>query len=195
MSTSGSVVIYIEFPIWRWRYDPVLNASVLSANASMRVYIFHDRQFQTPVRSPFFRPHQPFGEVTLDDIRPYFQPPRYPTDDDEMDSDARVTPTASVDSDPSEPSYPSYHVETDPSEPAYPTRSGGSHRSSSSQPSVVRLSSDTSASSAGPTPPPVRGRGFIRTRAIPRGRGRARGGGRSDGPSDGYGNGFLPPDA
>ena len=144
---SGTVVIFIEFPTWRWGFDPVLNASVMSASAAMRVYIFHDHPFQTSVMSPFFRPHQLFGEVTLDDIRPYFALPRYPIDNESN-------------SDPSEPSYPSYHVETDPSEPSFP--------------SVVRLSSDSaSSSSAAPrrTPPVVRGRGFIRTRAVPRRRG------------------------
>ena len=75
---SGTVVIFIEFPTWCWRFDPVLNASVMSASVVMRIYIFHDRPFQTLVMSPFFQPHQPFGDVTLDDIRPYFTLPRYP---------------------------------------------------------------------------------------------------------------------
>ena len=44
-------------------------------------------------------------------------------------------------------------METDPSEFAYSTRSGGSHRLGSSQPSVVHLSSDSFASSAGPLHP------------------------------------------
>ena len=129
---SGRVVIFIEFLVWRWGFDSVLNASLLSANAAMRVYIFHDRPFHAPVITPFFRPHQPFGEVTLDDICPYFQPPIYPTKDDETDSDDHLTPTGPLDSDPSELSYPSYHVETDPSEPLHPTPSRGSRRSSSS---------------------------------------------------------------
>ena len=96
----------------------------------------------------------------MDDIHPYFVPPRYPTDD-ESDSDTRLTPTASVESDPSEPSYLSYHVETDPSEPSFS--------------SVICLSSDLASSSATPcrTPPPIRGRGFICTRVVPRGHGRA----------------------
>ena len=111
---SSMVVIFIEFPTWRWRFDPVLNASLISASAAMKVYIFQDHSFQTPVMSPFFRPHQPFGEVTLDDIRPYFVPPRYPTVDESY-SNTRLTPTASVESDPSELSYPIYCVETDPS--------------------------------------------------------------------------------
>ena len=157
---SSMVVIFIEFPVWCWRFDLVLNASVMSVSIAMRVYIFHDRQFQTPVMSPFFRPHQPFGKVTLDDICPYFPLPSYPTDD-ETDSDTRLTPTASVDSDHSELSYPSYHVETDSSEPFFS--------------SMIRLSSESSSSSVAPhrTPPPVRGRRFIRTRTVPRGRGRA----------------------
>ena len=165
---SGTGVIFIEFLTWRWRFDPVLNASVMSVSAAMRVYIFHDHPFQTSMMSPSFQSHQPFGEVILDDIRPYFMPPRYPTDDES-------------DSDPSEPSYSSYRVETDPSEPSFP--------------SVVRLSSDSaSSSSAAPrrTPPPVRGRGFIRTRAVPRGRGQARGGGRGDAAPGGFRNGYLP---
>ena len=51
MSMLGTVVIFIEFPIWYWRFDPVLNASVMfasavmSASAVMRVYILHDCQF------------------------------------------------------------------------------------------------------------------------------------------------------
>ena len=52
----------------------MLNASVMFVNAAMRVYIFHDRPFQTPVMSPLFVLYQPFGEVTMDDIRPYFAP-------------------------------------------------------------------------------------------------------------------------
>ena len=118
MPALGIVVIFIEFSVWHWRFDPVLNALVMSVSAAMRAYIFHNCLFQVLVMSPFFCPHQSYGEVTLDDIRPYFQPPRYPTDD-ETDSDTRLTPTISLDSDPSEPSYPSYHVETDPSEPSY----------------------------------------------------------------------------
>ena len=69
----------------------------------------------------------------MDDIHPYFPPPRYPTND-ETDSDTRLTPTASVDLDPSEPSYLSYHVEMDPSEPSFP--------------SVIRLSSNSASSSS-----------------------------------------------
>ena len=95
----------------------------------------------------------------MDDIYPDFASPKYPTDD-ESDSNTRLTPTALVESDPSE----SYHAETDPSEPSHL--------------SVIHLTSDSSSSSATSrhTPPPVRGRGFIHTRAVPRERGRARGG-------------------
>ena len=117
----------------------------------------------------------------MDDIRPYFVLPRYPTDD-ESDSDTHLTLTASVESGPSEPSYPSYHVETDPSEPSFL--------------SMIRLSSDSASSSATPycTPPPVRGLRFIHTRAVPRGCGRARGRGHGDVAPSGFENGLLPPD-
>ena len=143
--------------------------------------MFHSREFRAPVMSLFFHPHQPFDDITLDDIRPYFPSPMYPTDG-ESDSDTRLTPTVSLDSDPSEPSYPSYHIETDPSEPSHP--------------SMIHLTSDSSSSSAASrhVPPPVRGRGFIRTRAVPSRHGRARGGGCGDVAPDGFGNGFLPPD-
>ena len=71
----------------------------------------------------------------MDDIRPYFQPPRYPIDGDSY-SNTHLTTIVSLDSDPSEPSYLSYHVETDPSEPFCP--------------SVIHLTSDSSSSSAMP---------------------------------------------
>ena len=153
----------------------------MSVSVAMRIYIFHDHPFQVLVMSPFFCSRQPYDEVTLDDIRPYFQPLKYPTDD-VTDSNTCLTPIVSLDSDPSEPSYPSYHVEIDPSEPSYP--------------SVIHLMSDLSSSSTAPrhTPPPIRGRGFIRTHAMPRGHGHARGGGHSDVAPGGFGNGYLSPD-
>ena len=113
----------------------------------------------------------------MDDIHPYFTPLRYPTDD-ESDSDTYLTSTASVESDPSEPSYPSYHVEFDPSEPSHP--------------SVILLTSDSSSSTAPRhTPPPVCGRGFIRTHAVPCEHGRAQGGGHGDVAPSGFENSFL----
>ena len=133
---------------------------------------------QVPIISPFFCPHQPYGKVTLDDIRPYFRLPRYPIDG-ESDSDTHLTPTISLDSDPLKLSYPSYHVESDPSEPSYPL--------------MICLTFDSSSSFAAPhhTPPPVHGRGFIHTRAVPWGHGRARGGGRGDDTPGGFENGYL----
>ena len=176
---SSMVEIFIDFLVWHWRFDPVVNASVMSASTAMRVYIFHDQPFQVPVISPFFHPHQPYGEVTLDDIHPYFQLPRYPTDE-VSDSDTRLTSIVSLDSDPSKPSYPSYHVESDPSKPSCP--------------SVIRLTFNSSSSSIAPrhAPPSVCGRGFIRTHAVPHRCGHARGGGCGDDASDGFGNGYLP---
>ena len=99
--------------------------------------------------------------------------------DEESDSDTHLTPTVSLDFDPLEPSYLSYHVESDPSE--------------CSRPLVIRLTFDSSSSSAAPhhVPPPVYGRGFIRTHAVPHGHGRARGGGHDDDTLGGFGNGYL----
>ena len=162
MLSSGMVVIFIELPDLHWHFVPVLNASMMVARATLKVYMVHNREFRAPVMSPFFRLHQPLNNITLDDICPYFLPPRYPTDG-ESDSDTRLTPTVSLDSNPLEPSYSSYHVESDPSEPSYPL--------------VIRLTSDSSSSSAVPchTPPPIYGRGFICTRTVPHGYGGARG--------------------
>ena len=114
------MVIFIELPDLHWHLDQLLNASAMVARAAMRVYMFHSHEFRALVMSPFFRPHQLFNNITLDDIRLYFLLPRYLTND-ETDSDTRMTSTVSLDSDPSEPSYPRYHVETDLSEPSYPS--------------------------------------------------------------------------
>ena len=116
--------------------------------------MFHSREFRAPVMSPLFHLHQSFDDITLDDIRPYFLPLTYLTDG-EFDSDTRLMPTISLDSDPLEPSYLSYHVESDPSKPSHP--------------SVIGLTSNLSSFSTVPynAPPPVCGRGFIRTRTMP----------------------------
>ena len=139
----------------------------------------YGHEFHAPLMSPFFCPHQPFDDITLDDIRPYFPPPRYPTDG-QFDSDTRLMLTVSLDSNPSEPSYPNYHAESNLSKPSYP--------------SVIRLTSDSSSSSAAPRhiPPPVRARGFIHTRAVPSGCGRGREGEHSDDAPGGFGNDYLP---
>ena len=73
-------------------------------------------------------------------------------------------------------------METNPSKPSYP--------------SVIRLTSNSSSSSAARhhASPLVCGRGFIRTRAVPRGHGRARGGERGDVTPGGFGNSYLSPD-
>ena len=145
----------------------------------MWVYMFHSRQFRAPVMSLFFCPHEPFEDITMDDVRPPFHPPRYPTDGD-SDSDTRLTPTASIEMDPSESSYPTYSV--------------GSYRSEPYQPSVIRLSSDSSASSASPAPTSICNHGFICTRAVPRRCGRAQRGGCGNVTPGGFRNGFLPLD-
>ena len=116
------VVSFIVFPMMHWHFDSVLNAFVLTAQAVMRAYMFHSRQFRAPRMSSFFRPHEPFEDITLDDVRPPFHPPRYPTNGD-SDSDTQLTSTASVESDPSESSYLTYSM--------------GSYRSEPSQPSAI----------------------------------------------------------
>ena len=151
----GMVVIFIELLDLHWHFDPVLNASMLVAGVAIRLCMFHYREFCAPVMSSFFHPHQPFDDITLDDIHLYFLLPKYPTDG-ELDSDTHLMLTISLDSDPSKPSYSSYYVESDPSEP--------------SRPSVICLTFDSSSSSVASrhVPPPIRGRGFICTRAMPR---------------------------
>ena len=56
MPALGIMVIFIEFPMMHWHFDLVLNASVLTAQVLMRVYMFHSYQFHAPVMSPFFHP-------------------------------------------------------------------------------------------------------------------------------------------
>ena len=148
------------------------------AQAAMKVYMFHNCQFCAPVMSPFFWSHEPFDDITLDDIHPPFHPPRYLTEG-ESNSNTCLTLTYLVESDPSESTYLMYSMEPDPSEPSYP--------------SVNCLSSDSSASSAASqAPPPVCGRGFIHTRVAPRWHGRAWGGGCGDDALGGFRNGYLP---
>ena len=118
-----------------WHFNLVLNASVMVVRAAIRVYMFHSRELHAPVMGLLFRPYQPYDDITLDDIHPYFLPPRYLTDG-ESDFDTRLTLMVSLDFDPSEPSYLSYHVESDPSEPSHP--------------SVICLTSDSSSSSVAP---------------------------------------------
>ena len=83
----------------------MLNASMMIARAVMEVYVFHSRQFHAPIMSSFFHPHEPHDDVTLDDVSPLFYPSMYPTNR-KSDSDTCLTPTYSIESDLSEPSYP-----------------------------------------------------------------------------------------
>ena len=158
MLMLGMVVIFIEFPVIHQHFDLVLNASVLIAQAAMRVYMFHRRQFHAPVMSSFFRPHEPFKDITMDDVCLPFHPPRHSTDR-EFDFDTQLTSIVSIESNLSKSSYPTYSV--------------GSYCLEPSQPSVIQLFSDSSTSSTSLDPPPICSHGFIHTRAILRGRGRA----------------------
>ena len=82
----------------------MLNASMMTMSAKMRVYIFHSRPFRASIMSPFFCSHKLFSDVTLEDIRLCFDPLRYLTDG-ESDSDTWLTLTISMESDPSKSSY------------------------------------------------------------------------------------------
>ena len=86
---SGTMVIFIEFPVMHWHFGPVLNAFVMVARATIRVYMFHSRHFCALVMSPLFCPYALFDDVTLDDIRPPFHLLRYPTDG-KSDSDTDI---------------------------------------------------------------------------------------------------------
>ena len=84
----------------------MLNASVMIAQAAIKVCMFHSRQFRALMMCSFFRPYEPFDDVTLDDIHLPFHPSMYPTDG-ESDSETGLTPTYLVGSDPAKPTYPS----------------------------------------------------------------------------------------
>ena len=68
----------------------------------------------------------------------------------------------------------------------------GSYQSEPSQPSVVHLSSNSSALSASAAPPQVCYRGFIRTRVVSRRRGHAQGRGRGDDAPSDFETRYLP---
>ena len=58
------------------------------------------------VMSPFFHSHEPYNDITLNDMcTPFYLTIYYI--DGESDSDTCLTPTYFVESDPSKPSYPS----------------------------------------------------------------------------------------
>ena len=85
-----------------------------------------------------------------------------------------------------------YSVEFDPSKSTYLTYSLELYPSELSYPSMIRLSSDSSASSAtGQAPPPIRGCGFIHTRAVTRECEQAWDGEHGDNTPGGFRNGYL----
>ena len=159
---SGGMVIFVELSVLHWHFDSMLNASMMTARAAMRVYMFHGHQFYAPVMSQFFCPHETCKDITLDDVRPLFHPPMHPTNR-EFNSDTHLTPT--------------YFMESNPSEPSYP--------------SMILLTSD-SFSSASQALRLGHVRRFIRIEAISRGHAWALGGGRGDDTLGGLENGFVP---
>ena len=113
--------------------------------------------------SPSFCPHESYDDVTLDDMHPPFHLLMYAIDE-ESNSNIRLAPTYSMESDPLELSYPS----------------------------VIHLTLDSSSSSTGPMPPLVHGRGVICIRVVPRRHGYARRGGCGDDALCGFENGYIP---
>ena len=93
----GNVIIYVEFLVWHQHFDSMPNASLLTAHSAERVYVFHGCQFPSPVMSPFFHPHEPYEDITLDDVRPPFLSPMQPTDREDK-SNTRLTLTYSLSS-------------------------------------------------------------------------------------------------
>ena len=71
---SDNVIIFVEFPFLHWHFDLMLNASMMTVCATMRVYMFHGHQFRSPVMSLFFHSHKLYEDITLDDVRPPFIP-------------------------------------------------------------------------------------------------------------------------
>ena len=55
--SSGNIIIFVEFLVLHWHFDSMLNTSVMTARTTMRVYIFHSRQFRSLVLSLFFCLH------------------------------------------------------------------------------------------------------------------------------------------
>ena len=160
----GSVVIFVEFPLLHWHFDPMLNASIMIARVAMRVYMFHGHQFHAPVLSLFFGPYEPYEDITLDDVHPLFHPLMYLTDG-ESDSNTYLIPTYSMKSDPSEPSYPF----------------------------VMCLTFDSSSSTASQALPPSHGRGFFHTQVVPVGMAwMCSRRGHGDDALGGFGNRYIP---
>ena len=71
---QGNVVIFVEFPTQHWHYDPMLNATMVTAHAMIMVYIFYD-QFGASMMSPFFSPHNPYDASPCLLCIPFFIPP------------------------------------------------------------------------------------------------------------------------
>ena len=160
---SGSMIIFVEFPVLHWHFGLVLNESMMAARAIIKVYMFHGYQFYSLVMSPFFHPHEPYDDITVHNVWSLFHPSMHPIDR-ESNSNTRLTPTYSVEFDLLEVTFPS----------------------------VIWSTSNSSSSAASQAPHPRHGRGFIYTCMIPRGCGWARGGGHGDDTSRGFENGFVP---
>ena len=97
-----SVLIFVEFPTWHWHFDLVLNATMVTAHATMQVYIFHDHHFGASVMSLFFNPHNPFDDIALFVVHPPFHLPMY-LSNAKMDFDTYLMPMYNIESNPTDP--------------------------------------------------------------------------------------------
>ena len=68
--------------------------------------------------SQFSCPHEPYDDITLHGVRPPSHPLRYPTDGESI-FDIRLTPTYSVECDPSELTYPTFSMGSYYSKPSH----------------------------------------------------------------------------
>ena len=158
-----------QWGVWLSMLSFLLSIGILT-RCSMQLWwqckLWWESTFSTIVclvhLSPFFSPYDPFDNINLSIVHLLFHPYMYPSDAKTY-SDIGLRPTYTIKSNLTEPSYSS----------------------------VIQLTSESSSSAKSRVSYLRRGRGFIRTRAVPHGRGRARRGGHGDT----FGrvrNGFVP---
>ena len=74
-----SVIVFLECPTWEWHYDPALDSLLLTARATLRVYIFR-RPFGLSMMSRHFSLQVPFSDVNMNKthaISPVYVVPTY----------------------------------------------------------------------------------------------------------------------
>ena len=69
----GIVVIFDEFPMWEWHFDLVLDTILITAKATIRVYIFCRRSFWVSIISPHFILQDLYADIVMTKLTPIFQ--------------------------------------------------------------------------------------------------------------------------